>query len=286
MQYRRYSLVNDLNQQWWGHVIFFIVVFLIGLCAPMITRADSSIHWKDRFTTAEQQKLRAWSSEVITHVEKLVGPLPFKFHINIYRQDGASEPVPWANTRRGHKLGVDFYVDPAYPLDAFRNDWTAAHEFSHLILPYLGARHAWFAEGFASFMQYQVMESMSVLSKHEKGHRYTRSLDTARRNFAYPARPFVKTITRLRRDGKYSVMYWGSAVYFLQINDYLLRSQGSGLIDVLKDYVDCCRRSYGGLYELIDELDSVANYKIFSRHLNKFKSANGFPEYRHLDLAV
>ena len=245
----------------------------------MLTQADYSIHWKGRFAPSEQQKLVVWISEVTTHVETLVGPLPFKFHINFFRLDGAREPVPWANTRRANKPGVDFYVDPSYSLDAFRYDWTAAHEVSHLILPYLGPGNAWFAEGFASFMQYQVMEAMGVLNKKEKVQRYIHHVSKAKRAYRYPTRPFVQTIPRLRKEGKYSVMYWGGAVYFLQVNDALLRTQGSALIDVLKPFVACCRSNFSGLHALITELDQLTNSRIFADHLDRFKLTPGFPKY-------
>ena len=45
------------------------------------------------------------------------------------------------------------------------NDWTAPHEMSHLAIPYIGEKEVWFAEGFASFMQYQVMMEMGVMTK-------------------------------------------------------------------------------------------------------------------------
>lgn len=286
MQRRRSDLLNYIKQKALSYISLCVVIVIICLCAPMLARAEASINWKGRFAVSEQQKLRVWISEVIMHVEMLVGPLPFEFRINIYRRDGARGPVPWAHTRRTNKPGVDFYVDPSYSLDTFRRDWTAAHEISHLILPYLGYRNAWFAEGFASFMQYEVMQSMGVLSKKEKVRRYIHSLSKASRDYAYPDKPFVQITARLRREGKYSVMYWGGAVYFLQINDYLLRTQKSTLIDVLNDYVTCCRRNFSSLYELIAELDQLTKSGLFASHLDRFISTRGFPKYGHLDLAT
>lgn len=286
MQQRQSDLLKYIKQKALSYMLLYVVIVMIGLCAPILTRADVSIHWKGRFAVSEQQKLSVWISEVITHVEMLVGPLPFEFQINFYRRDGARGPVPWAHTRRTNKPGVDFYVDPSYSIDTFRRDWTAAHEVSHLILPYLGSHNAWFAEGFASFMQYQVMQSMGVLSEKEKVRRYMYSLGKASRDYAYPDRPFVQITARLRREGKYSVMYWGGAVYFLQINDYLLRTQESTLIDVLNDYVACCRRNFSSLYELIAELDQLTKSRIFASHLDRFISTRGFPKYGHLDLST
>jgi hypothetical protein len=263
-----------------------MTITMTGIFNPVVASTEHSVHWKDTFSTAEQEKLTAWVSEVATHVEALVGPLPFSFQIHFYRRDGAGEPVPWANTRRTGLLGVDFYVDPSYSLEAFRRDWTAPHEISHLILPYLGPGNAWFAEGFASFMQYQVMQSIGVLSKNEKAQRYMQNLSKASRDYVYPNRPFVQASSRLRQEGKYSVMYWGGAVYFLQVNDYLVRTQGLTLVEVLKIYTACCRRNFSSLRGLIADLDRATNSGIFASHLDNFVPTRGFPRFRQLDLAT
>ena len=285
MQLRQISSTVYFKWGWGKRLALCCAVFITAISIPSPARAELSIHWRDTFTIAEREKLTTWVSEVNTTIESLVGPLPYQIHLRFYRRDRAREPVPWANTRRGNRLGIDFHVDPRYSLDAFRKDWTAAHEFSHLILPYLGSSNAWFAEGFASFMQYQVMETMGVLSREEKRRRYLHSLNRARRNYAYAGQPFTEATRRLRREGKYSLMYWGGAVYFLQINDRLVRTRRSTLIDVLRAYVACCRRNYDDLQHLIEALDGFTNSRLFSQELERFKITPGFPRYQHLDLA-
>ena len=75
--------------------------------------------------------------------------------------------------------GVRFVVNPTFPLEQFLQDWTAPHELSHLLIPYLGRRHAWFAEGFASYMQYQVMYHMGVMDWPQVVDRYRRQMTKA-----------------------------------------------------------------------------------------------------------
>jgi len=69
--------------------------------------------------------------------------------VHFHRRDAGA----LGHTRRSRRQSVHFYVDPQFSYDALRRDWTASHELSHLVLPYLGAEHIWFAEGFASDMQ-------------------------------------------------------------------------------------------------------------------------------------
>ncbi len=174
--------------------------------------------WLDDFSAAEQAKLAVWVEETYAAVVRLAGPLPVPTRVYFHRRDGAREPVPWAHTQRSSRQGVHLHVDPRFPLADFRRDWTAPHELSHLILPYLGRRHAWFAEGFASYLQYAVMQTMGVLSADEARRRYQRNLERAERGYEHPRRPFVAAAPRLRAEGKYPVMYWGGAAYFMQVD--------------------------------------------------------------------
>lgn len=55
-------------------------------------------------------------------------------------------------TRRdGETVGL--FVNSERPIDDFYSDWTATHEFSHLMLPLLSQRYRWISEGFASYFQ-------------------------------------------------------------------------------------------------------------------------------------
>ena len=53
-------------------------------------------------------------------------------------------------TRRGGET-VELFVNPDRPIEEYYADWTATHEFSHLMLPLLKQRYRWISEGFASY---------------------------------------------------------------------------------------------------------------------------------------
>jgi hypothetical protein len=135
-------------------------------------------------------------------------------------------------------------------------------------------------------MQYQLMQAMGVLTKEEKARRYLKNLDRASRDYPYPNQLFVRTTSRLQRAGKYPVMYWGGAVYFLQANKALIQTRDITLIDALRIYVSCCRRKYSGLQELMTDLDKITQTKIFTINLKQFESIRGFPRYQDIDLAA
>jgi len=263
--------------------ILALLTVLIVAVLPAAAAADTAstgLHfvWLDDFDAAERVKLTEWIEETHAAAVRLTGPFPMPVRVYFHRRDGAREPVPWAHTQRSRDQGVHFHVDPRFPLADFRRDWTAPHELSHLILPYLGRRHAWFAEGFASYLQYAVMQSMGVLSADDARRRYRRNLQGAERDYEHLRRPFVAAAPRLRAEGKYPVMYWGGAVYFMQV-DQALVERGSSLQSILRDYLACCRRDRDGLHSLLEELDRLAGAAVFSERLRLFESEPGFPHY-------
>jgi len=259
------------------------VLIFATLLTHQTANAAIKFDWQDQFSPSEQAKLQIWIENTVAGVEALVGPYPFELHIRMYRKDGAREPVPWANTIRGNLQGVNFHVDPRFSLDDFRSDWTASHELSHLIFPYLGRSASWFSEGFASFMQYQVMMATRDLTSDEAIERYLSRLNRASSDYPYQSSPFSDAAPKLRRAGKYPVMYWGGAAYFLQVDDKLRNSSDQTLISVLGRYLQCCRQDRKNLDTLVQDLDRLSNSTIFSDCLNRFRTEPGFPAYDMLE---
>ncbi|WP_237067215.1 hypothetical protein [Microbulbifer guangxiensis] len=274
------SRSRDQSRRTSGACIRLIWYLLLSLAALPV-RAEIVWHWEDSFTATEREKLIRWVSETTAAVEEHVAPFPFDLHIFFYRRESRREPVPWANTRRDRIQGVNFHVDPDYPLQAFLDDWTAPHELSHLLIPYLGRQHAWFAEGFASFMQFQIMQQMGVLTEAQAEARYRVRVERAARRYSYDDRPFAEAALRLRANSEYPTMYWGGAVYFLQV-DRQLRENGSSLRQVLAEYVHCCRLRDHNIAALTSELDRISGEEVFTILLQELNVKRGFPAVEQL----
>jgi len=65
----------------------------------------------------------------------------------------SSSPVPFGRVIRDGGETVELFVNPDQPLENFLGDWTATHEFSHLMHPYLQSEYHWITEGFAQYYQ-------------------------------------------------------------------------------------------------------------------------------------
>ncbi|UHQ54728.1 MULTISPECIES: M61 family metallopeptidase [Microbulbifer] len=274
----KFTVYSRLARLCYG-AIFILLIFGQSANAEIIWS------WEDQFSNGEKRKLRQWVARTVSGIEQHVTTYPFDIHVSFYRRDQQREPVPWANTRRHGIQGIDFHVDPAFSLEDFLDDWTAPHELSHLLIPYLGREHAWFAEGFASYMQYQVMASMKLISPEEMQQRYQSRIERAsqayQRSGFVSGEPFARAAPRLRKARQYPTMYWGGAVYFLAV-DRELQSNGESLQAILREYLACCRTKAHDMEGLVNELDRIAGEAVFSRAMDVMKNRAGFPRFDHL----
>lgn len=253
------------------------LVLVASICS--VADARTLYEWADSFNKRDQAKLQAWVARTADGLSVLTGRLPFDIHVRFHRSNGQSGPVPWANTTRGYRQGVNFHVDPSFSLDQFLADWTAPHELSHLALPYLGRRHSWFAEGFASYMQYQVMYGMDILSWEDVIGRYRERMAKAKRRYDLDYMTFSRAAPRLRAAGRYPTMYWGGAVLFLRADSRLRQESNRTLVDVIADYVECCRLRRQSMSSLIRTLDEVSDTRIFAEEFSRFSKQSGFPDF-------
>ena len=226
-------------------------------------------HWEDEFSASEKEKLEKWVINTLNSVESRIGIYPFPIHLYMKKERDANEPVPWAHTWRYPTQQVHFFVDPSFSYDEFMADWTAPHELSHLAIPYIGEKDAWFAEGFASFMQYQVMEEMKIYTDEEIVIRYEGKINKALPY--YDNKKSMAEIAReLREAKKYPAMYWGGACFFLAWNDQLIHTSGKSLTELFPEYLTCCRLRDRGVKDVVSSLDKVSGLEIGQNILDMY----------------
>jgi hypothetical protein len=198
-------------------------------------------------------------------------------------------PVPFGYVIRDGGEAVRFFVDPHRPLDDYLADWTATHEFSHLLLPYVRGSEKWVSEGFASYYQNVLLARRGAYSETEVWNRLDRSFEQAAgirnppRLSALSERPFWEV--RM-------LIYWSGAAMALMADTRLreLTEGRQSLDSVLARLAECCLPS-GRVWraeELFAKLDDLSPHPVFLDLYRSLSDSPGMPDLDPLyhDLGV
>lgn len=191
---------------------------------------------------------------------------------------GGDRPVPFGRVTRNGGETVEFYINADRPIEEFYGDWTATHEFSHLMLPYVSSRHKWISEGFASYYQNILMSRaghytpLQAWTKLYEG--FVRG--QASRPELSPNDAAASGIRRARMK-----IYWsGAAIALLADIELRERSAGSESLDIVLDRLQqCCLpsdRRWSGP-ELFTKLDSMVDEPVFMPLYRRYADSAGFP---------
>lgn len=234
---------------------------------------------------AEQQvALTGWLRSVAESVRDVSGQFPvsqLRIRVEPYwgRGWGADSPVPFGRvTRRGGEQ-IELYVDPNRPIEDFYADWTATHEFSHLLLPAISWRHRWVSEGFASYYQNVLMARTGQYSTDTAIRKLTEGFARGR-----GSRPELSPNEAARegiRTARYKIYWSGAAIALLA--DVTLREQSGGresLDAVLGRFQACCLPSARRWTapELFERLDSLSQRPVFMPLYRQYADSAGFPD--------
>ena len=189
---------------------------------------------------------------------------------------GGRSPVPFGYVARNGGESVRFFVDSERSLEDLHQDWTATHEFSHLLLPYVASADKWVSEGFASYYQNVLLARRGVYSPGEAWNRLHRGFRKADRVHRPP--PLSRLDSRPFRDVR-MLIYWSGAAMALEA-DVRLRSMGSSLDEVLGRFAACClpsERTWSGT-ELFSRLDSLSPHPVFLPLYRSYAGRRGMPD--------
>jgi predicted metalloprotease with PDZ domain len=201
-----------------------------------------------------------------------------------------SEPVPWAHVLRGGGPAVEFFVDPNWPLEEFDADWTATHEFSHLLLPYVAYNDRWLSEGLASYYQNVLRARDGRLDEREAWQ----ALHAGFRRGRKATRD--ETLRQATRAGRGATMriYWAGAALALEADVRLRQATGGDLSldEALRRFNECCVEAGGSwrALDLLAELERLTGLGVFRDLARDYPSMRSFPDlqplYRELGLVA
>ena len=235
----------------------------------------------DATPPANTADVAAWIDEAARAVGTLYGrfPLPDP-QVVIVPIGRRAEAVPWAQIQRGGSAAAHFYIDQYRPLTEFRDDWTATHELSHMLLPFVGRRDAWLSEGFASYYQNVLRARAGMISPDQAWEKLYAGFERGRRGTRGDT--LAEVSRDMHRRGAFMRVYWsGAAVALLADVELRERSGGDKTLDLaLQRLADCCLPSHRTwtAREVLTRLDALMDTDVFLRLYERHKHARQFPD--------
>lgn len=257
------STLNNLK-------ISILIILLYPLQINAVTEDQFSVYGLSAFDQQQETMLKSWLKQGVDAARATLGVYPTPLAIHIYPKK-SNQPVPWAYTRRDEKGSIHFYVDTRFGLTKLVNDWTIYHELAHMALPYLGRDYRWFSEGFASFMQYQIMHQVGVL-KGSLDENYQKKIAPHLRWFNSELTA-AAIATRLMDNKQFPAAYWGSAYFFIKVDAQLRALHKVSLIELISHYQDCCRAKDNSIEDVMNSLDDMLDGSLFTDLLKQYNHA-------------
>ncbi len=162
-------------------------------------------------------------------------------------------------------------------------DWTATHEFSHLMLPYLNKRHRWVSEGFAQYYQNVLLARSGTYEEQYAWQKLYDGFERGRKS-----RPELSPNAAAEggiRTGLMKVYWSGAAIALMADVKLRERSGGTETLDsVLGRLQQCCLpadRMWSGI-ELFEKLDSLTDEPVFMPLYRRYADTAGFPDTSEL----
>jgi hypothetical protein len=192
----------------------------------------------------------------------------------------SDSPVPFGRVLRDGGETVELFIDERRPIEDFYDDWTATHEFSHLMLPFVRARHRWISEGFAQYYQNVLLTRGGQYDEQRAWQKLHDGFERGRKS-----RPDLSPNEAARQGVGAATMkiYWSGAIIALMA-DVELRKRSGGresLDSALGQLQLCClpsERSWSGT-ELFETLDGFVEEPVFMPLYREHADASGFPHF-------
>ncbi len=229
----------------------------------------------------QREKIRLWIEETVTTVSSVNGRFPQpQPQVLVVPIGTRREAVVRAHVIRGGGLAAEFFVDENRPLKEFTSDWTATHEFSHMLVPYISSSDRWLSEGLASYYQNVLRARNGRLSETQAWQKlyegFMRGENGTHRG----------SLAQATKKGRRSTMrvYWSGAALML-LADIQLRKTSGGLKSLdtaLQALTTCCMKNgkTWRAWDMFVQLDQLTDTAVFTALYKKHVHAEGFPDMR------
>ncbi len=251
---------------------------------------------------AQRARLRAWIERVSKAVLSAYGRLPLPEvqvvaipvgQLGVAARVGRAinpEAVHFGQSIRGEGNALELLVDPSRPAEEFGDDWTAVHELSHLMHPYLGDRGTWLAEGLATYYQNVLRARSGMLTPAQAWDRLYEGFKRGAK--AQSDESLDEVAQNMQRSHAFQRVYWAGAAYWLTVDRDLRRDThgAMNLETALSRFRDCCLPAYRQWQpqDFVARLDALSGSTIFTKRYREFAQMRRFPDWEKLysDLGI
>ena len=242
----------------------------------------SKLHaWLERVSRAA---LSAYGQLPLPEVQVLVIPIS---QMGLASRIGSAvdaEAVHFGQSIRGQGNALELLVDASRPAAEFTDDWTAVHELSHLMHPYLGDRGTWLSEGLATYYQNVLRARSGLLAPAQAWDRLREGFK--RGGHAGSGESLQQVAEDMHHSHAFQRVYWAGAAYWLTVDRDLRRaSHGAKTLDTaLGRFRNCCLPSYREWSpdDFVARLDALAETNVFSTRFHEFAQMRQFPDWQSL----
>jgi len=232
-------------------------------------------------SASQKLKIRQWIEQTVDPVISVYGYFPQPQPQVLVVSIGArNEAVVTAHVIRGGGLAVVFYIDETRPLQEFMDDWTATHEFSHMLVPYVSSRDRWLSEGLASYYQNVLRARDGRLSETQAWQKLYDGFQRGKNGTN------GGSLAQATRKGRGSTMrvYWSGAALMLMADMQLRETtDGRQSLDTALQSLSACCMANGKTWrarELFEQLDELTGTDILTGLYQKHVHEHSFPDMR------
>ncbi|MBL4661371.1 MAG: hypothetical protein JKY19_13525 [Alcanivoracaceae bacterium] len=229
-----------------------------------------------------KQSIIDWIKQMADAVAVIGDDFPIKeAQVMVILLTGSRGAVPWGQVNRAGGSGVLFIANPASSHADLIADWTAAHEFSHLLLPYT-PDDRWLSEGFASYHQNISRARTGLLDEKTTWEKLLAGFERGRKAAGQYNAPALESASMKHL----MQMYWGGAVIALKA-DVALQEQTNGKVTLsiaLDKLNDCCLETgqEWSAKETFSRLDRITGTHVFMQLYRQEVQVNSYPKYQNL----
>ncbi|MAZ86897.1 MAG: hypothetical protein CL693_04590 [Cellvibrionaceae bacterium] len=250
-------------------VLLCLAVLAPQLASPADTTPDATID--ESLDHLVVKKWLQWNHQAVSQAFGAAPAKPYQVTVNAsdYRSNSL---VPWGQVNRGKLTNkIRLVINPDATYEQLMGDWTAYHEYSHLLIPYQGWGDLWFSEGLASYYQNILQYRMGVLTQEQAKQKLLAGLQRGIDNNSAPHLTLRQLSRNMRKHHAYMRVYWSGTWYFWSV-DQTLREKGLSLDQALDYLNDCCAQQSLSAEQIVSKLDDYSGSDLFS--VNFRRAAN------------